>query len=271
MKLFTIISSAFLAGCAFADAMPPVPMSGVSPEQRQRKRKKVTQEAQMRSFGGFVTADYTGRYCYFMNAQKRVDIALLEEVAGQIRQVLSLPTRVESCAIPDKDNFFPLRTVWSGNRPTGAVVSVIDLIGWGSILVAPEDGWAQVNVAALAKDNPSQDVLEKRLRKEIWRAFVILLGGGNARLAGDLMRPIASLKDLDASPNLVPGPEAFNAVIDSARARGITQIRRSTYKQACEEGWAPAPTNDAQRAIWEKVHALPTEPLKIKPETAKQK
>ena len=37
----------------------------------------------------------------------------------------------------------------------------------------------------------------------------------------------------------------------------------ATYKRACREGWAPTPTNDVQRAIWEKVHAIPDKPLTI--------
>ena len=29
----------------------------------------------------------------------------------------------------------------------------------------------------------------------------------------------------------------------------------STYRKACREGWAPAPTNDVQKAIWEDINA----------------
>jgi pyruvate kinase len=94
----------------------------------------------------------------------------------------------------------------------------VDIPGWTSILVAPEDGWVQVNIAALAKDSPKTDVLEDRTKKELWRAFVMLFGGGNARFGKDLMRPVDSLADLDAFPNLVPGPEPFNAVLDGADA-----------------------------------------------------
>ena len=42
-----------------------------------------------------------------------------------------------------------------------------------------------------------------------------------------------------------------------------------TYGRAVREGWAPAPTNEYQKAIWDKIHAMPTEPIKIKPETKK--
>ena len=49
----------------------------------------------------------------------------------------------------------------------------------------------------------------------------------------------------------------------------VLQQEVSTYKKACEEGWAPNPTNEFQKAIWDKVHELPTEPIKIKPEEKK--
>ena len=51
---------------------------------------------------------------------------------------------------------------------------------------------------------------------------------------------------------------------------GVKPYRLTTYRKACEEGWANPPTNDVQKAIWDKVHAMPTEPIKIKPETKKQ-
>jgi len=30
-----------------------------------------------------------------------------------------------------------------------------------------------------------------------------------------------------------------------------------------EEGWAPAPTNEYQKIVWDKVHAIPQKPMKI--------
>ena len=59
---------------------------------------------------------------------------------------------------------------------------------------------------------------------------------------------------------------------DRAQAQatqGVTVRATTNYKTACREGWAPAPTNDVQKAIWDKVHAMPTEPIKIKPEEKK--
>ena len=38
-----------------------------------------------------------------------------------------------------------------------------------------------------------------------------------------------------------------------AEKLGIKPARMTTYRKAVEEGWAPAPTNDFQKAIWEEA------------------
>jgi hypothetical protein len=39
----------------------------------------------------------------------------------------------------------------------------------------------------------------------------------------------------------------------------------------CQEGWAPPPTNEYQRAIWNDVHKIPEKPMKIDFDPAKGK
>ena len=58
--------------------------------------------------------------------------------------------------------------------------------------------------------------------------------------------------------------EPFNMMINNVRKLGVAVRRRVSYHKACEERWAPAPTNDIQRAIWDKVHAIPDKPITIK-------
>ena len=50
---------------------------------------------------------------------------------------------------------------------------------------------------------------------------------------------------------------------------GVNPEKIVSYRKACEEGWAPQPTNDFQKAVWDDVHAMPSEPIKIKPEEKK--
>ena len=238
------------------------PDGNAAQQQRRRKRKRLTPEQQMEKFGGFVEPAYNGKFLYFVDSQRRVPATAVEWVAGQVRIALSLPTRIERSAkgakIPD-----------TPPPDAGGVISVVDAAGEPSLLVAPDSGWARVNVAALAADGAPAEVLEARFKKELWRAFVILFGGGNSLNDTDVMRPVRSPKDLDVSEALVSSPEPFNVMMAGAKAAGITPVHRTTYLNAVRLGWAPAPTNDAQRAIWEKVHELPAAPIKIKPETRK--
>ena len=60
-----------------------------------------------------------------------------------------------------------------------------------------------------------------------------------------------------------PQDKRIDVMIMSATALGAYVKRRTSYQKACEEGWAPLPTNDVQKAIWDKVHAVPKNPMKI--------
>ena len=48
-------------------------------------------------------------------------------------------------------------------------------------------------------------------------------------------------------------PEPFNKIMTHAQKLGMQPQRMTTYRKAVEEGWAPAPTNDLQRTVWEEV------------------
>ena len=244
-----------------------VPDGSGAPQQRRRRRKMLTPEQQMEKFGGFVEPVYSGKFLYFVDSQGRIPASAVEWVTEQVRIALSLPTRIE-------------RKATGTQVPTtlppdaGGMILVVDIDGEPSLLVAPDNGWARVNVAALAADGASAEVLEARVKKELWRAFVILFGGGNSLNDFDVMRPIRAPKDLDACKTFVSSPEPFNAMLNGAKAAGITPVRRTTYLSAVRLGWAPPPTNDFQKAIWERVKADkergPTNPITIPPPNQKK-
>lgn len=262
MKRIVLLSIAAIGAVIMAQNVPPAPAPVPSRQNFEKRAKRMSPEEVMKRVGGFLTPPYNGSYCYIVDAQSRVGDDAFDWVVGQLHQVLGLPFRKEKRAAFDAGQT-------NGLEKAGAVISIVDVPNQPSLLIAPEDGWAQVNMAALVKDSPSPEVLGVRAKKELWRAFIILFGGGNSRFHDDLMRPVTSLKDLDSSPNLVSSPEPFNAVTEGARARGITPLYRATYKRACKEGWAPAPTNDYQKAVWEQVKADkergPTNPITIPP------
>ena len=99
------------------------------------------------------------------------------------------------------------------------------------------------------------------------RAFAAVSGGLGSQYPGNMMG-IAKIEDLDLVEPFLP-MDKLQAIVKHLESRGVTPTIIAHYRQACQQGWAPAPTNEYQKAIWDKVHQLPTAPIKIKPETKK--
>ena len=136
------------------------------------------------------------------------------------------------------------------------------------ILVAPENKWALVNITPIAKEQ-RPIFFEQRTKKELSRAFAYLCGATGSKYERSLTRGITSQAELDKNYDYELPMDIVQRFWDYMKPLGVLPAQRATYLKACEEGWAPAPTNDVQKAIWDKVHALPTEPIKIKPEEKK--
>ena len=138
-------------------------------------------------------------------------------------------------------------------------------------MIAPEEMWGFINTAKLKKETTDQQSYHSRIRKSLSRAITYVLGGASSRSKSSVMQTISSINQLDLIKNEIPSSDVLINIYQNLNKIGITQNKLTTYLKACEEGWAPAPTNEFQKAIWDKVHAMPTAPLKIKPETKKVK
>lgn len=208
--------------------------------------------------GGLVKRPSTGKTIMIVNDQKRVAQESFfgggqESIAG----LLSFPVKIVG---PETDV-----------SEAGMVITISDNATSPALMIAPEVPWAGVNVGALYVDKPSEAVLIDRVQKEIWRAFLFLGGSANSTMQPCVMRTIRKPADLDKCANRIPKPDVLQRVLEGAKNLGITPEATCSYYQACQEGWAPAPTNDLQRAIWEKVHTPPDKPLKIEFDPATQK
>ena len=136
-----------------------------------------------------------------------------------------------------------------------------------SLLQAPDDGWIALNVKKLGRnllsDRARDRFLLPRYRKQLIRAVVLACGGAGSTFAGNAM-DVAKIEDLDlVSDEFVPY-DKFDICERYLHNLGLKERQRVVYRRACREGWAPAPTNDVQKAIWEKVHTPPEKPMKIK-------
>ncbi len=79
-----------------------------------------------------------------------------------------------------------------------------------------------------------------------------------------------SIRGLDTVQEFIPIDMA-NRYTSYLATLGVKPAHERTYRQACKEGWAPPPTNDIQRAIWQKVHKIPDNPMTIEYDPKKDK
>lgn len=145
-----------------------------------------------------------------------------------------------------------------------ACLYVIDDPKMPTLLHAPEQRWTMVNVASLkAGDGEKAAFFEARCRKELVRGLSLLCGTQTSNYPNSLLLSVTKPEDLDefVSDKLpVDIPARFQPYL---KRLGITPLEMVPYVRACREGWAPAPTNDIQKAIWDKAHEIPKNPMKI--------
>lgn len=151
------------------------------------------------------------------------------------------------------------------------VLTVVDAPGRPAMTAAPDAGTAEINVAALyadlKTDRARAKFLAPRVRKTFMRAFAYAAGAGGSAFPGNIF-DVATPRDLDYAAEDLP-MDTRNAIERHLTKRGMLPEHTADYETACVEGWAPAPKTDEEKKIWNKVHELPTEPIKILPEQKK--
>ena len=219
--------------------------------------------------GGIVEKEYGGKVFRIQNAQTEYQWDRLAKLTRDIRYTTLLPIECVQRAVTNS----PFEAVESlvNEKGVGAGALVVDDDKLPVEIISPDRRWGILNIAQLKADNPSPEKFEQRFVKVYWGIIARTLGAGTSSFPGCVLVPFTDMKGLDAIAATRPCPEPFNKMIETGEVYGIGIITIASYRRACEVGWAPAPTNDVQKAIWEEVHRLPTEPIKIKPETKKVK
>ena len=218
----------------------------LTPEQRRARR-----EARIAADGGMLARPAKGKVVRVLLRTKHFSMADAIAEAANMTRIMHVFVEVVESEEQSKNK-------------TGCLITLADMDKAPTLLVAPEDYWATVNVSNLAADKPAPDVLKSRVVKEMWRAIGYALGAANSSQYTCVMRPISCPADLDREKVAVLTPQPMMAVANTANKLGFAKGGQTTYRKACQEGWAPQPTNDVQKAIWEEVHAIPDKPLQIK-------
>ena len=231
--------------------------------------KTVTDPAKIaeieRNLGGRVTPPSNGKSVLIWDTTGKAQSAI-EAFRRYDDKILHLPISIKSGAAPrDLTCYQAAKSARSTQMP--CVIYIFHTEGVPSLTIYPEEAIACVNVAAIRA--PSDHLTEERLRKEIFRAFALALGGYTMPQMPCVLEPVYSPEALDAVRSKTLAPVRFNGIIKSANLLDIPILRSAPYAIAVRQGWAPAPTNDIQKAIWDKAHAEkergPSNPIQIKP------
>lgn len=208
-----------------------------------------------------------GRFL-FVNTQKTVDGAVFSRPMTMLASFTSIDIGAVTGEMPD------LRKVRPELEKLNAkgAIWIVDDPGLPLSLCAPEAGWGVMNVALLVADKPDAAKLAKRIEKMINRTFSAVHQGGRANMSPNCVTETAfDLASLDALICSELSPEPLMRAQSNMVMAGYKTQKVGTYLSACEEGWAPAPTNDVQRKIWNAVHKMPTNTIPILPESKRKR
>lgn len=261
MKMIMFFALVFSSMIVSADklAMTSDEVKKLTPEQREARKKKMEQIIRQRT-GGFVIKEGTGKgLVVLIDAQKAVDPEVLKRPLNFIRKRLRLPVAYRAGTIQG------LPTESKVNKTGGSVAIFVvdDKTIEAPLLVAPEKRWALVNVGALSIDRPTKDGLSLRTAKEVSRAFGYLCGSANSQYQGTIMDVKRSVAELDGNSSVDLPIDQFQRIINYMKRLGVEPYVEATYRSACQQGWAPDPEDEFQKAIWDEFHEKPTKPKKI--------
>ena len=146
---------------------------GLSTEERRALWEKNF----MKRYGGFCEqpGSQQGKVI-FVDAQKKVDGDFIKAQVAAIEDFSRIKTEYV------QDAAASISTASTGIRTRGAqmAVYVVDDPKLPALLTAPEAKWAFVNVAFLSADGAEISKVQKRVRKELWRAFAYTAGCGDS-------------------------------------------------------------------------------------------
>ena len=225
-------------------------------DKKELIRKRIKEaNRKNRLNGGLVYSQPEGYVFEIINRQSLVSEAELKKTATAITRTTQIP----------------ISFVKEKTAKAGATLEIVASESDPLIVSIMDEGWAKANFARLNSDNPDPAKLTERASKQLWRAVGAAMGVGVSTFQPCLMRNIRNMRELDACKVRQPGPASLNCFKESSEYFGIMPIKIASYRSACQEGWAPAPTNDIQRVIWDQAHTPPSKPMKITYDKDKQK
>ena len=225
----------------------------------------------LKETGGYIIkSDPNNGLVLIANAQKRLPEDMISKPVSYMRFHAKMSIGIK--AVDEAKSIAPDS---NSAKSLGATIVVFvndDAKSKSPILVSPDEHWAVVNISALNADEPGAEILALRTRKAVNRAICLVCGAGGSQYPNTLVGPFKNgIKDYDRFSNEGLPPDVFARMQHYLKTLGVRPIVRTTYANAVQQGWAPPPTNEFQKAVWNEVHAIPDNPIKIEFDPKKDK
>ncbi len=238
-------------------AAPAPARKQLTPEERENRRQMM-----LKRTGGLIHLPGTGSIGVF-NSQK---VVAQEKISANAKM---LGNMLRGIAINEKDNPFSIATAPETMKKenVAAAVFIVDDPALPISLVAIEDNWGVINVAPLKADNPDEKKMTSRFRKEFVRITSVVFSAVLSQYKNSTLLTANSAQDLDKIIGENYSFDSLNGMLRHLNDLGVKPGSVTTYRKACMEGTAHAPTNEYQKAVWESVKEektkAPTNPIRI--------
>lgn len=254
-----VLAAALCATIVFADTATMAASSEAgSGRPRRRGNWKPTpeelaqeDEEYNRATGGQIWVAPSGPAIWIFDCRTTPTTNAPERVSAVLGSMYRFPATNVVATLEKDVNALAEAEAW--RRREKALMAILLVDGDGSapsLTVCPEERIAVVNCKKATQFTKGNDA-DVRLIKEIWRAVGFISGAGFSKNDTSVMQPVGSPLELDAVEWQVIHPMAYQNMAGFINKYGVKRGHSVTYRQAVEEGWAPPPTNDYQRAIWD--------------------
>lgn len=226
-----VLASSALA--ATGDAIDPVmgkPVSELTEEDKAIRRQRI-----MEFQGGMIEVEPQGpRFC-ILDCRKNDD-DIPEKVASDFLGKFKIGVMAVR-EKPEAGDILALIEVTDGSEETPVLA------------IYPEERRATVNSGSILRQGAAE--YARRLERELWRAICFVGGAGYSPSSNSLVQPIFTLEELDAINSKGVNMVTISQLAPLFAKCGVRKGSKISYRNAVRQGWAPAPTNDIQRAVWE--------------------
>ena len=230
----------------------------LSPAVRREYFKKVSEKHS----GGIVEKSGAGSGLFLIVDSTRI---IAEDIFVRDFSILKRVLRITPLIIKGEEASPYNASAYLKKLNANAAVFIVDSSKLPRLITAAEEGWAIVNIADLKDEE--KNVFEKRVSVEVIRGLAQIFGAGNNGLS---LTAVTTVDDIDKITHTGFPQSAAHSCSAQMNKLGFEPKIIASYRVACIQGWAPAPTNETQQAIWDKVKAeqaqVPTKPIKITPD-----